>query len=287
LKPATWELRMLKKDFECCPVCDAPMHRCEQHKKGNTTNHPLYRPELPEQLIWLRCNACAHVFTQDYWTSEGERLVFAAALDYQLPGTQQTENLRNLWAPTVHRVADLLCQTRHRDAVFGATGARRPAWLDIGFGNGALVMTAEEFGFAAAGVDVRAQAVERLQSLQYRAICGDFASLEMHEPIAVLSMADALEHMHDPRAALRKAHSLLDSDGLIYISCPNSETCTWKQWERDGSNPYWGEIEHYHNFSRSKLFELLERHGFSTIDYFVSSRYYSCMEVVARKCRTL
>jgi SAM-dependent methyltransferase len=274
---------LYKQDFPCCPLCEAALDRCTTFKVADCSGHPLYKPELPAQMTWLRCGNCAHVFTQNYWTPAAERLLFAMALNHQLPGTQETEFLRNQWAPTIHRVAEILCQTRPRNQVYGGTDAKRPVWLDIGFGNGALVMTADEFGFAAIGVDVRAQAVERLQSLDYRAICADFADLTLQEPVAVLSMADVLEHVPHPRVMLAKARAMLDEDGVIYISCPNSETFTWRRWERGGKNPYWGELEHYHNFSRSKLFELLAQQGFAVVDYFVSCRYFSCLEIVARK----
>jgi protein O-GlcNAc transferase len=274
---------MPKQRFAQCPLCDAPLDCCESYRLADASAHPLYSPALPAQMRWLRCTACAHVFTQEYWTVDGERLLFASALAYQLPGMQQTETLRNQWAPTVARVAGLLCETRARDAVYGASGEHKPTWLDIGFGNGALVMVADEFGFAATGVDVRRDAVERMQALGYQALCADFGELVVERRTAVLSMADVLEHLRDPRAALRKARSLLEDDGLLYISCPNSETCTWRQWEDAHANPYWGELEHYHNFSRTRLLELLAQQGFSVIDYYVSSRYYSCLEVIARK----
>jgi SAM-dependent methyltransferase len=274
---------MLKQGFTQCPLCFSPLDRCAQVKVASTTSHPLYKPELPPLLVWLRCTACAHVFTQDYWTRAGEQLVFGSALDYQLPGTQQSEHLRNQWASTVSRVAGTLSETRGAEAVFGAIGSNRPIWVDIGFGNGGLLMTADEFGFSTIGVDVRLAAVERMRSLGYTAFCGDFEQFELAEPIAVLSMADVLEHLPDPHAALRKVHSLLSADGLIYISCPNSETSTWRHWEQANTNPYWGELEHYHNFSRSRLFELLDQNDFTVVDYYVSSRYYSCMEITACK----
>jgi 2-polyprenyl-3-methyl-5-hydroxy-6-metoxy-1,4-benzoquinol methylase len=267
---------MLKQNFTQCPLCSGPLDRCEQHRTGDTTGHVLYKPELPAPLHWLRCAICGHVFTQDYWTTEGEQVVFGSAQASQLPGTN-SEYLRNQWAPTVHRVANRLSETRGREAVFAATGVQRPIWLDVGFGNGGLVMTADEFGFATIGVDVRTQAVELLQSLGYRAICAHFEELALGEAVTVLSMCDVLEHVRDPHSALAKAHAMLSDQGLIYISCPNSETSTWRQWEQTNTNPYWGEIEHYHNFSREKLFELLGQHGFSVVDY------YSCMEITARK----
>lgn len=273
----------LSHRFELCPLCDAPVDSCESFKVADSSHHPLYKPQLPASMCWLRCSRCSHVFTQSYWSDEGERIVFSSSLPHQVPDTSQSEHVRNTWAPTVRHVAERLCETRTRADVFSARGHRRPQWLDVGFGNGGLVMTADEFGFAAIGADVRAEAVQRLQNLGYRAICAKFEQLQIDRPVSVLSMADVLEHMPAPRAALRKVHTMLEPDGLLYISCPNTETATWRLWELAGTNPYWGELEHYHNFSRDKLIELLDAHGFTVVDYGVSVRYYSCMEITARK----
>lgn len=273
----------LAERFENCPLCTTPAVQAESYKIAPCTAHPLYKPALPPTMRWLRCRECAHVFTETYWSDEGERVLFASTLPYQMPDTTQSEHLRNLWAPTVAAVAERLCETRSRERVFGAFGNDRARWLDVGFGNGALVMVADEFGFAASGVDVRSEPVERMHALGYAAICANFDRLDLPHTLAVLSMADALEHMRDPHAALDKARSMLDADGLLYISCPNSETSTWRLWEAANTNPYWGELEHYHNFSRASLFRLLDRHGFGVVHYGVSARYYSCMEITARK----
>jgi 2-polyprenyl-3-methyl-5-hydroxy-6-metoxy-1,4-benzoquinol methylase len=274
---------MYTQRFIACPLCDTPVDSAEVYKVSDASSHPLYKPELPSLLRWLRCHGCDHVFTENYWNEEGERLLFSSALAYQLPDSSQSEYLRKLWAPVVRSIANRLSETRTRERVFGAGGGERPRWIDVGFGNGGLVMTADEFGFASIGVDVRAEAVQRLAALGYGAICARFEELEIDRSLAVLSMADALEHMPDPRAALRKAHAMLDADGLLYLSCPNSETSTWRLWDQTNTNPYWAELEHYHNFSRASMLALLDAHGFNVVNYDVSVRYYSCMEITARK----
>jgi Methyltransferase domain len=267
--------------FTACPLCATP--GATEHKVADASAHPLYQTELPATMRWLLCDACTHIFTERYWSAEGEKILFSRALPYQLPDTSQSEQVRTTWASTVRNVADRLAETRSHEAVYGARGKQRPRWLDVGFGNGGLVMTADEFGFAASGADVRTEAVQRLVALGYDAVCAGFDQLPTTPQFAVLSMADVLEHLPFPREALKKAHAMLESESLLYLSCPNSETSTWKLWERAGTNPYWGELEHYHNFSRDRLTSLLDEAGFVVIDYDVSVRYYSCMEITARK----
>jgi protein O-GlcNAc transferase len=51
----------------------------------------------------------------------------------------------------------------------------------------------------------------------------------------------------------------------------------------NGVNPYWGEIEHYHNFSRKRLYAHLEEQGFRPAEYHISERHRLCMEMIAIK----
>jgi len=64
---------------------------------------------------------------------------------------------------------------------------------------------------------------------------------------------------------------------------PNIESPVWKAMDDTQTNPYWGEIEHYHNFSRTRLYALLEETGFTPVRYGVSERYRAAMEVIALK----
>lgn len=271
--------------FTHCPLCRVDVSTAKDLGVADVTTHPSYKPELPPQIRWLRCTSCSHMFTESYRTPQGDRVMFSSALpnQVQVPNPEQTERLRNLWAPTVHRVARCLSETSDTAAVFGARGQARPNWGDIGFGDGGLVMTAQEFGFSTFGLDARPEAVSALKALGYQAARGTFEQLQVSKPLHVLSMADVLEHVMDPRAALDKAHSILLPNGLLYISCPNSETSTWRLWDYAKTNPYWRELEHYHNFSRNQLVDLLNKHGFRVIDYYVSARYFSCMELIARR----
>ena len=46
-------------------------------------------------------------------------------------------------------------------------------------------------------------------------------------------------------------------------------------------NLYLGELEHYHNFSKSRLYSLLAECGFEAVRYGISERYRVCMVVIA------
>ncbi|WP_223516270.1 class I SAM-dependent methyltransferase [Pseudomonas sp. GL-B-19] len=126
----------------------------------------------------------------------------------------------------------------------------RPVWVDVGCGDGALVMTAGDYGFSAIGLDARAETVSQIQNLGFNALQHDFMTLQFEVVPDVLSMMDVLEHMPYPLEALRKAAQVLRPGGVIVISLPDLTSSSWKIMDAEKANPYWLEIEHYHNFSR-------------------------------------
>jgi hypothetical protein len=97
----------------------------------------------------------------------------------------------------------------------------------------------------------------------------------------VISMADVVEHEPFPRDVLRCARSLLIYPGILLISMPNASAPLWHYWNANDRNPYWHEIEHYHNFTRERLYTLLRETGFKPVHYAIGERYRCCMELLA------
>jgi len=175
-----------------------------------------------------------------------------------------------LWAGVVDQV------TARADAAPGR-------WLDVGFGNASLIFTAAEWGYQPLGIDVRASSVAKLQALGYEARCCDVLELKGPSAFQVVSLADVIEHLAFPRQALEHAASLLAPRGLLFVSTPNMDTAVWRALDAQQANPYWGELEHYHCFSRARLYALLHECGFEPLHYAVSSRFRCGMDVIARK----
>jgi SAM-dependent methyltransferase len=157
------------------------------------------------------------------------------------------------------------------------------AWLDVGFGNASLLLTAQEWGFDPVGLDLRRDNVDALQKMGIQAHCQGLASLEGEGLFSVISMADVLEHMPFPRAGMTAAHRLLEPNGILFVSMPHYDCAAWRLLDGTNTNPYWGELEHFHNFTRKRLYALLAETKFVPVAYGVSERYRLCMEVIARR----
>jgi SAM-dependent methyltransferase len=253
--------------YDDCPLCGHA--EAEEVVTVRCAAHPLFKPGLPETMRWLGCTRCAHVFVDGYFNAAAEALLFSGANAAQLPPGPDVGGRRQVAGRMVHRVAQLL-------------GGARGRWLDVGFGNGMLLTTAAEFGFDAVGLDVREEAVRALRALGVEAHATPLERFEA-APFRVISFADVLEHLSFPRPALARAHALLEPEGLLLVSLPNLESFAWQHLDRTGKNPYWAELEHLHNFSRRRLYALLEEQGFTPLDYAVSERYEAGMEVIARR----
>ncbi len=256
---------MVRIPFQRCPLCDGtdiPLLRT-----GDCSRHALYTPVIPATMTWLRCKSCGHVFTDGHFTEEAAAAIFSRTHAYQEPGAD-LERQRLVAARIVEQVAAYV---------------HEGPWLDVGFGNGALLFTAAEWGFEPVGTDLRKASVETMARFGIEAHATDLTGVPGEARYSVVSLADVLEHMPFPRAGLASAHRLLRDGGILFVSMPAYDSPVWRYLDVHNANPYWGELEHYHNFSRERLNALLEEAGFTPLRYGVSQRYRACMEIIAEK----
>lgn len=249
--------------FSNCPLCVST--DLKDIAKADCSRHPLYHPSLSPIMLWKQCANCGHIFTDGYFTDEACRLIYSKTNASQQVG-YEIEAQRVISSRMIEKVLPYIAQGN---------------WLDVGFGNGSLLFTAHEYGFEPVGVDLRIDNVNQMNSLGIQSYCEDLSRLSLNFKCSVISMADVLEHMPYPREGLLAAHKLLSDKGVLFISMPNIESAVWMALNQQNANPYWGEIEHYHNFGRSRLFKLLRETGFEPVRYGISERYRVCMEVIA------
>ncbi|MFC1736718.1 methyltransferase domain-containing protein, partial [Candidatus Hydrogenedentota bacterium] len=97
--------------------------------------------------------------------------------------------------------------------------------LDIGCAAGSVGSFFAGKGRCVTGVDMDVGAVEAAREVLFKAIVGSFPSSEVTKQLQggydVIIMADTLEHMIDPKAALVEAGRLLAKGGFVVVSIPN------------------------------------------------------------------
>jgi SAM-dependent methyltransferase len=274
-----------RRRYEACPLCEAKNFR--KLTEHSCTEHQLYDPALPPTMTWCVCESCGHCFVDAYLTEAGRALVFKRTHGDQDPSVylKKPKKVHKVYPIERHRIVAAKIVSRVNWVRAGCV-PNGEKWLDVGFGNGSLLFTAWEWGYHPVGLDLREQSVKVLGSMGFEAHCADIVNYDAPaRSVAVVSFANVLEHIPYPKAALRQAYSLLSDDGAIFVSTPNLQTIIWKYFDYIDSNMYWYEIEHCHNFSRQRLYELLTEIGFTPVDYQINDRYRTGMEVIATKWR--
>jgi SAM-dependent methyltransferase len=189
--------------YKRCPLCENA--QISLVKIGNCSRHPLYNPTIPDKIKWTRCESCNHVFTDGFFSEEALRVIFNKSHANQQPGAN-FEKQRHVSAKIVEKVA--------RYAKIGP-------WLDVGFGNGSLLFTADEWGFKPIGLDLRPSTVAIMRRLGFEAYCEQLEKFESDTTMSVISLADVLEHMPFPKSGLLAAYRLLEPGGILFLSMPN------------------------------------------------------------------
>ncbi|MEX0305575.1 MAG: class I SAM-dependent methyltransferase [Leisingera sp.] len=261
-----WSRRMQERnDYTNCPLCEGS--EFSEIYRGDCSTHPGYSPLFKPEIHWNKCNSCMHVFTSGYFTDAAFEVLFSTTPENRSVGYKMEEK-RAISAKMIEKALP-----------YTSSGP----WLDIGFGNASLLFTAREFGFEPIGVDLRRDNVLALQKIGIEAYCEDIQQLNLGRKCSVVSIMDVLEHVPHPKPFLRAAAGFLETGSPMLISMPNSESFAWDYATGIKQNPYWGELEHFHNFSRSRLYSLLEEVGMKPVRFGLSERYRLSMEVVAVK----
>ena len=95
--------------------------------------------------------------------------------------------------------------------------------LDIGCGAGNLLQAARKNGWNAQGLDVSAGAVQHVRSLGYEVFEGELQDAAFPaQHFDVVTAAELLEHLIDPRPLLQEVARILRPGGLFWTTTPHA-----------------------------------------------------------------
>jgi 2-polyprenyl-3-methyl-5-hydroxy-6-metoxy-1,4-benzoquinol methylase len=137
--------------------------------------------------------------------------------------------------------------------------------LDVGCATGGFLSGAKRDGWDCTGVEISAGAADvARREYGLRVLVGDIHSPELSPAdFDVVTMWHVLEHMLDPAAALIRARSLLQPNGLLFVELPN-----WNSVGRTVRGVNWSALtppEHINFFTPRSLRLLVNRSGFRTL----------------------
>jgi SAM-dependent methyltransferase len=210
-----------------------------------------------------RCRACRCIF-QDPIPAQDEIKRFYPREYWWAPAPRQSSAiLRGLkYLESAYREFVALDHVRFLERCARRSGAGEKLLLDIGCGSGMFLHLARKRGFASHGMDVSEAAVQlarRHYGIQVRqgAIGDEVWDAGQFD---FITMFHVLEHLPDPRAALRYARRLLKPDGGLIVQVPNADSLQARLF-----GPSWYGLDvprHLINFSPQAVDLLLRESGF-------------------------
>lgn len=258
--------------YEKCPLCESTNFSFLRESPIQPWRIALGYPDcVPKTVRWMKCDECGHVFTDGILSPEA----FAAVIE-----TPPRHSLSSLEYAFMTHVCERIVRRVQKHVPTGK-------WLDVGFGDAALMCAAKNYGFTLVGIDVSSQNVTKARMMGLDASLADVSDLRDEHSYNVISMADILEHTPQPKEVIRIVDRALKPNGALFISCPGYDSHDWRFAEQHGCNPYWSEIEHYHNFSCDRLSSLLKEFSYKMADERESDdRFIMAMELIFVRANT-
>lgn len=144
------------------------------------------------------------------------------------------------------------------------SSARGPL-VDVGCGGGLFLAMMRERGFRVVGLDFsREAAAIAWRRQQAPAAAGDLAQAPFAPgSCAAITMFHVIEHLHDPRAYLAAARTLLAPEGRLVVQVPNAAS-----WQARLLGPAWSGVDvprHLFDYGGGNLERLLESCGFQVL----------------------
>lgn len=132
--------------------------------------------------------------------------------------------------------------------------------LDVGCNEGRGLEFYQNHGFSAEGLELNSRAAEVARSKGFTVYGTTLEGFETRDKYDVVVLSNVLEHSLNPADMLRHIHRLLNPNGQVWVSCPNSQS-----WLRSAFGRYWINWHvpfHISHFSPKTLAEVLRQSGF-------------------------
>ena len=210
--------------------------------------------DVDERFSLARCAACSLVSTRPELRAEEIGAFYP-------PEYYGRRNRR--FHPLLER---LIVVFRGRRARLVDRRARPGRVLDVGCGRGLLPAQLRRRGREAFGIELSAGAATHAREvLGIPVFVGPVEESPYEEgSFTAVVFWHVLEHLRDPRSALRHARRLLAPEGLLVVAVPNFESLQARVGGRG-----WFHLDaprHYHHFGLGVLARLLDEEGFDVAE---------------------
>lgn len=231
-----------------CPLCGSA--------DSSAIIEPTQRIDDPKKLYGaasgirgtqriVRCNACSMMYESPRLSEEAIVSGYASADD---AGHDSQHAMRvKSFAWSLKR--------------FGKRLPKPPATiLDVGTAGGAFLEAARDFGYTPSGIEPSEYLTNAARDRGFDVRAGTLSDgLFAGDTFDVVSMWDVIEHLCDPKDAVRGVHDRLKPGGVFLLNFPDSGT--W-QAKLAGKRFWWLLSVHVSYFTKRTMRRLLEESGF-------------------------
>jgi 2-polyprenyl-3-methyl-5-hydroxy-6-metoxy-1,4-benzoquinol methylase len=135
--------------------------------------------------------------------------------------------------------------------------------LDVGCNEGRGLEFFQSHGFSAEGLELNSKAADVARDKGFTVYGNTLEGFSTEKKYDVVVLSNVLEHSLSPVAMLLHIHRLLNPNGQVWISCPNS-----RSWLRSAFGRYWINWHvpfHIVHFSPDTLREVLKKSQFEIV----------------------
>ena len=160
---------------------------------------------VKNELELLRCRKCSTIYTpySPWYSSEYFYEVYYPEQSLSPPAFVQ---------PRLDEITAGFARYRRHNRL-----------LDIGCGAGGLLLAARKNGWNAQGLEVAGQATEHVRSLGFEVFHGELQQAEFpSEYFDVITAAEILEHLSEPRLLVQEVARILRPGGLFWTTTPHA-----------------------------------------------------------------
>ena len=241
----------MNEDLECinCPVCNSSDYR----KVYNSKDY-LYSKKF---FSIVGCNSCGLMYTNP--RIKEKQIGHYYFSEYAPYNIKQSKGIvREIKNKISSMLADntlpILEELKHM---------KTKTVLEIGPGSGIFLSMLKERGFTVAGVDIDKDCVQQLRSEGITCYQGSLTEV-IDEIIPnksdAIILCQVFEHIYNPVETLKLLYKLLNQNGIIYVTVPNSNS-----WEARLFKKYWRGFDlprHVIHYDDITIKEILTKNGF-------------------------
>ena len=194
-----------------CPLCDINKKTfMYMSEAGGVDDH---FNEFPEEIPIVKCDGCGLIYAE-YVLSEREKKSFFALYSSKVhEDSKETINKRQvMYQLEFDYIAQYLDLSKSAKV------------LDVGCAEGKFLDFFSQEGLECYGVEVGMEAANIAES-KYKVYKGNLPELEINEKFDLIILRGVMQYFESPKDYFRKINSLLNQNGLIYItSQPNMDS---------------------------------------------------------------